>query len=60
MFPCLPDIVASLRAFLDTEDRWVIEACLANNRSRPCEPHEYASLEEQNATLYGLQAWVAD
>lgn len=35
------------------------EACLANNLRRPLEPHKYATLEEQNAMLDGLQAWVA-
>jgi adenylate kinase family enzyme len=35
-----------------------IEACLANNRRRPWEPHKFSSLAEQNAMLEGLQAWV--
>lgn len=35
------------------------EACLANNRRRPWEPHKYASAEAQNAMLDTLQAWVA-
>ena len=34
------------------------EACLANNRRRPWEPHKYASVEAQNAMLENLQAWV--
>lgn len=37
-----------------------LEACLANNRRRPWEPHKYASLEQQNAMFDALQAWVAD
>jgi adenylate kinase family enzyme len=36
-----------------------LEACLANNRRRPWEPHKYASLEQQNGMLQALQAWVA-
>ena len=35
------------------------EACLANNRRRPWEPHKYASSAEQDAMLDTLQAWVA-
>ena len=35
------------------------EACLANNRNRPWEPHKYASMEAQNALLEALQAWVS-
>lgn len=35
-----------------------VEACLANNLRRPWEPHKYASLEQQNAMLANLQAWV--
>lgn len=34
------------------------EACLANNRRRPWEPHKYASPEAQDAMLANLQAWV--
>lgn len=34
-------------------------ACLANCRSRPFEPHKYASPEEQHARLDALLAWVA-
>lgn len=81
-----PDAVAaSLQAFLDQHDQWVIEgcygdlieaaaprctqliflnpgceACLANNRRRPWEPHKYASPEAQDAMLENLQAWVSD
>jgi adenylate kinase family enzyme len=35
------------------------EACLANNRRRPWEPHKYDSPEAQDAMLENLQAWVA-
>ena len=35
------------------------EACLANNRRRPWEPHKYASPQAQDAMLDNLQAWVA-
>ncbi|KFL35694.1 shikimate kinase [Arenimonas donghaensis] len=37
-----------------------LEACLANNRRRPWEPHKYASKAAQDAMLENLQAWVAD
>jgi adenylate kinase family enzyme len=37
-----------------------LEACLANNRRRPWEPHKYASKEQQDAMLEPLQAWVAE
>lgn len=36
------------------------EACLANNRRRPWEPHKYASPDEQNRMFDALQTWVAD
>ena len=36
------------------------EACLANNRERPWEPHKYASKAAQDAMLESLQVWVAD
>ncbi len=36
-----------------------LDACLANNRRRPWEPHKYASPEAQDAMLAPLQAWVA-
>ena len=36
-----------------------LEACLANNRRRPWEPHKYPSPEQQNAMFEKLQAWVA-
>lgn len=32
--------------------------CLEHNRSRPWEPHKYASPEAQDAMLANLQAWV--
>jgi adenylate kinase family enzyme len=37
-----------------------LDACLANNARRPWEPHKYASLEQQNAMLAPLRAWVTD
>lgn len=37
-----------------------LEACLANNRRRPWEPHKYASMEHQNSMFDALQTWVAD
>lgn len=36
------------------------EACLANNRKRPWEPHKYASKEKQDSMLPFLLEWVAD
>lgn len=36
-----------------------LDACLANNRRRPWEPHKYASPDAQDAMLVHLQAWVA-
>jgi len=36
-----------------------LEACLANNRRRPWEPHKYDSPQKQGAMLENLQAWVA-
>jgi adenylate kinase family enzyme len=35
-------------------------ACLTNCRSRPWEPHKYASREEQDANLEFLLSWVAE
>ncbi|KZC21730.1 MULTISPECIES: shikimate kinase [Rhodanobacter] len=35
------------------------DACLANNKRRPWEPHKYASPEAQDAMLTNLQAWVS-
>jgi adenylate kinase family enzyme len=37
-----------------------VERCLANCRSRPWEPHKYASPAEQDARLDVLLAWVRD
>ena len=36
-----------------------LETCLTNNRSRPWEPHKYASAREQDAMFENLQAWVS-
>jgi hypothetical protein len=36
-----------------------VEACIANARSRPWEPHKYESLEAQNANLEMLIGWIA-
>lgn len=35
-----------------------IDACLANNRRRPHEPHKYATPEAQEAMFQALQDWV--
>jgi hypothetical protein len=32
-----------------------LEACQANNRRRPWEPHKYATMEQQDAMLANLQ-----
>ncbi len=37
-----------------------LEACLANCRSRPWEPHKYASKQEQDKNLQFLLSWVVD
>ncbi len=37
-----------------------VEACLANCRSRPWEPHKYATPEEQQEWLEHLLAWVEE
>lgn len=37
-----------------------LDACLANNRRRPWEPHKYGSKAQQDAMLDVLQSWVAD
>jgi hypothetical protein len=37
-----------------------LEACLANCRSRPWEPHKYASKEDQDANLQFLLSWVEE
>jgi len=36
------------------------EACVANARSRPWEPHKYASTEAQDANLEMLIGWIRD
>ena len=37
-----------------------VDACRANNRNRPWEPHKYASKEEQDERLELLLAWVEE
>jgi len=37
-----------------------LKACVTNCRSRPWEPHKYATPQEQDAQLRFLLAWVAD
>jgi adenylate kinase family enzyme len=37
-----------------------VEACLANSRNRPWEPHKYATKEEQDERLELLLEWVAE
>lgn len=37
-----------------------LEACLANCRNRPWEPHKYASRQEQDANLSFLLSWVSE
>jgi adenylate kinase family enzyme len=37
-----------------------VEACLANCRNRPWEPHKYATREEQDERLELLLAWVEE
>ncbi len=37
-----------------------LEACLANCRARPWEPHKYASQQAQDANLEFLLSWVAE
>jgi adenylate kinase family enzyme len=37
-----------------------LQACLANCRARPWEPHKFASAQEQQANLQPLLSWVAD
>lgn len=36
-----------------------IDACIANARSRPWEPHKYATKKEQDANLGMLLEWIA-
>jgi adenylate kinase family enzyme len=37
-----------------------VQVCAANCRSRPWEPHKFASAQEQEANLQPLLAWVAE
>ena len=37
-----------------------VEACVANARERPWEPHKYASREAQDANLAMLIGWIRD
>jgi adenylate kinase family enzyme len=37
-----------------------VEACIANARARPWEPHKYASREAQDANLPMLLGWIRD
>jgi adenylate kinase family enzyme len=37
-----------------------VEACVANARARPWEPHKYASKEAQDANLDMLVGWIRD
>jgi adenylate kinase family enzyme len=37
-----------------------VEACIANARLRPWEPHKYASKEAQDANLEMLIGWIRD
>jgi len=37
-----------------------LEACLANCRARPWEPHKYASQQDQDANLPFLLSWVSE
>jgi len=37
-----------------------LDACLANCRARPWEPHKYASKDQQDANLPFLLSWVAE
>ncbi len=46
---------ASELVFLDLP----VEACIANARQRPWEPHKYASREAQDANLDMLLDWIA-
>jgi adenylate kinase family enzyme len=37
-----------------------VDACVANARARPWEPHKYASREEQDAGLEFLIGWIGE
>jgi len=47
---------ATLLAFLNPG----VEACIANARARPFEPHKYASKEAQDANLAMLERWIRE
>jgi adenylate kinase family enzyme len=51
---CLPTCTELL--FLDPG----VEACLANARARPWEPHKYATKEAQDKNLEMLLGWIRD
>lgn len=58
---CYASLVGSALAF-HPRLIWLdpgVEVCLANCRSRPWEPHKYASAAEQNERLLFLLEWVA-
>ena len=57
---CYGDLIA---AVLPRTTRLVflnpgVDACIANCRARPWEPHKYASKEAQDANLAMLIGWV--
>jgi len=81
----LADSAREIAAFIDANERWVIEgcysdllsialpgctrliflnpgveACIANARARPWEPHKYPSKEAQDANLAMLVEWIRD
>jgi adenylate kinase family enzyme len=59
---CYADLLDAVVPFA-TELRFLnpgVEACIANCRARPWEPHKYASREEQDARLDFLLGWVRD
>jgi adenylate kinase family enzyme len=52
--PCLPHCTRLV--FLNPG----VEACIANARARPWEPHKYPSKQTQDANLEMLIAWIRD
>jgi adenylate kinase family enzyme len=59
---CYAGLVESILPYA-TELRFLnpgIDACVTNCRTRPFEPHKYASMEEQNARLDFLLSWVRE
>lgn len=57
---CYADL---LEMFIDSASEIIflnpgVKTCLNNCRSRPWEPHKYASLDEQNKNLQMLLEWV--